>query len=174
VPASALKFIDLPDGKGRDGLASGETCIEELIDSDGGELKLTYSYSPFVKEDDEVEIESELEIPEDAVTSEILISMCLGSEISATSIDLVFGPHGTNFEVPITLKYEAIGFDLSGIEEDIGFYYHNEETGLWEYIDAVITVKNGKLHLEAKLEHFCWYGLRYLPFWARYALAISR
>lgn len=176
VPATALKFIELPDGKGRDALAGGETCVEKLINPDkGGKLELDYSYSLSGKNRDEVKIKSELKVPQNAVTSAILMSMCLGSEVSATSIDLVFGPHGTNFEKPVNLTYVAKGLDFSGVEEDIGFYYHNEEKGLWEYIEADITIDDGNLKVKAELNHFCWYGLRWwYPFTARYALAISR
>lgn len=177
VPATELKFIELPQGrKGSQTIVGENTFVEELVTREkGGELKLNYCYQPSTI-NNEVCIKSELEVPPYAVSSDILMSMSLGCDHLMTDVDLVFGPHGTFFERPVTLQFEASGLDLSELRGDIGFYYNNEEIGLWEFIDAEIEVdiKKGKIRVTVELEHFSCYSIRCFPISARYALAISR
>ena len=164
VPESALKFIELPKVKGRDNICGDETYVEEDITvEDGGKLHLNYIPS----EGEKFHVNSHLDIAPNSISSDITVSLRLPHDMVLTEVDIVFGPHGTDFSTPAEFMLVANNLDLSGIgnPEDVGFYYYHEDTGLWELLEAelVVNLENGHINAKAFIDHF-----------SRYALAVSR
>jgi hypothetical protein len=164
LPESALKFIDLPVIKGKDGIAGSETYVEEEISAeDGGKIHLNY----VVSGKDNIHVNSMLDIDPYAISQDITVSLSLPQDNLLAEVDLIFGPHNTQFATPAEFKLEANHLDLSCVGESdvVGFYYYREDLGLWELLDAEVSVnlENGHINARASIDHF-----------SRYALAISR
>jgi hypothetical protein len=70
----------------------------------------------------------------------------------------VLGPHGAQFNVPVTLTVSYADADLTGVDPStIRIAYQNPSTGQWESVNST---RNALLKtVTAQLEHFSAYGL---------------
>ena len=76
--------------------------------------------------------------------------------------NLVFGPHGTQFNKPVKVELSYKTADLQSVDEKkLKVFYFNEETGLWELVGGNVDTRGKKV--TARLKHF-----------SRYAVAWSR
>ncbi len=72
--------------------------------------------------------------------------------------NLVFGPHGTQFNKPVKVELSYKTADLQGIDEKkLKVFYFNEETGLWELIGGDVDTRGNKVI--AYLKHFSRYAV---------------
>ena len=72
--------------------------------------------------------------------------------------NLVFGPHGAQFNKPVRVELSYKTADLQGIDEKkLKVFYFNEETGLWELIGGDVDKKGKKVI--AYLKHFSRYAV---------------
>ncbi len=72
--------------------------------------------------------------------------------------NLVFGPHGAQFNKPVKVELSYKTADLQGIDEKkLKVFYFNEETGLWELIGSDVDKKGKKVI--AYLKHFSRYAV---------------
>lgn len=147
---------------------SSQSLQKKIIQSEfierkkGGTLHLKYKT-------DDLKIDIKLKIHKDSIQDDSKFLMNIDSEQFLANLDVVFGPHGTQFSIPADLNIEVEGLDLSELnsEETIDVYYDNQEAGQWEKMvseDIKIDFKKGKIKIKkAKLPHF-----------SRYAVAWSR
>jgi hypothetical protein len=117
-----------------------ETTVTRLIrDIAGGSIFLSHSG---------------VTIPRTALpVSELEITVTLPTDAYAM-VD--FGPHGTQFESPVTVQLSMEGFELpEGVtEDDLTIFYINDN-GEWEMYNGIIH-RNG-LWLTAETDHFSRY-----------------
>ena len=68
-----------------------------------------------------------------------------------------YGPHGTQFDIPVTLRISYEDCELpEGIEpEDLKMFYWNEETGEYELISETNNLE--EKYLEGQTDHFSRY-----------------
>jgi hypothetical protein len=114
------------------------------IDSLGGTIVLGDSAHGF----------STLVIPANALTNSVNINFWWESN----NFTAEFSPHGTTFNVPVTMELSYEDADLSGIDEnDLKIYYYNEDTEVWELIgDDVDTVEKT---VTGHTDHFSRYAI---------------
>ena len=170
VPASALKFIELPCSKGRDAVAYGGCSAEVVVPRETGvKFVLPCAHG-------DVEVRTGLLVgpysivapssPTAADNSEdVTVSLNVSWDRLITDVNLVFGPHGTIFDPPAAFVLKVTGLDLSSYDVygDLGFYYYNENADLWELQDAAINVDEvqGNISVKTKLHHFSRYAVAF-------------
>jgi len=133
------------------------TEAEELITvKKGGRLRLYYEVPDYT-----CVVEMELRIPRRALEEDSMLRMCLANASAfMTDVEAVFGQHGTQFLIPAELIIEVEGLNLSSMG-DVGFYYYDEEKGLWYELTIVeFDVGPGDwTYVKLLLEHFSRYAL---------------
>ncbi len=109
-------------------------------------------------------VSASLRVLAGAVTEDAELTMTMDDEVVLANLEVVFGPHGTQFDPPAILNIEASGLDLFDVDPaSINVYYDNPETGQWEVMpsDSVIVHQNeGYVRvIRARLPHFSRYAL---------------
>ncbi len=128
----------------------------------GGTLHIEYCAG-------KLKIDVKLKIHRKSIQVDTEFLMSIDSDQFVANLDVVFGPHGTQFSKFADLDIKVEGLDLSGFDFDsnMDVYYDNEESGQWEKMETdriKVDYKKGKIEVKkAKLPHF-----------SRYALAWSR
>ena len=101
---------------------------------------------------------AQLKVPEGALSRETDIGMTVSAWINADDPELTieFSPHGTDFNVPITLTLSAlITTFYSG--DTVGVYYYNQEDDLWVLVDE-IEINPFNMFYRIQLDHFSIYA----------------
>lgn len=123
-----------------------------IIANVGGELRLVDPNGKYIYR---------LIIPAGALSNDTVISMAAPSASDAV---LQFGPHGLNFNIPVTL---TMAFDPSMNQDQIqgsaDVYWYNPSTGGWEGQNGTSVLLEGapggdKIASTAKLNHFSRYA----------------
>ena len=107
------------------------------------------------------------ELPPGAIEEELEISICMDDEQLSGDIFIEFGPHGIFFKEPAKLNIEIYGLKFKKGDdfevEDLGLYYVNQETGLWEkmkFKKIQVDRKKGTIKvIDAELPHFSRYAI---------------
>jgi hypothetical protein len=163
----SITFIPLPKapaGLKKDGVISDTKLIRA---SKGGKLQVGCSYQGAT---DVVTISLTLTIPKYALPYDQYLTMTLDQTTLAGSVDVnvVFGPHGTNFLKPALLDVDAKGLDLSSIPKDasVELYYFNPDSGGYELMNAKkesCNLKKGEIKCDnGELPHFSRYAFGYV------------
>ena len=105
-----------------------------------------------------------LDIPAGAIDQDMEISLQANTNELFGGVYVTFGPHGTNFNLPVRLNIIAQGVDLDGIDLNaIDIYYDNQDNGTWELMPRTnvnIDAATGTIEvIDALLEHFSRYAL---------------
>lgn len=83
--------------------------------------------------------------------TEITIDM---AEDNILGVEL--GPHGIQFNEPVTLRFDLTGTSAEGRGDEAGTLWYNEELNQWERVEKGNS--GDANHTEAILEHFSRYG----------------
>jgi hypothetical protein len=163
----AFTFIPLP--KAATGLKKGGILYDsELISaSKGGKLQIDYAYQGTT---DKITVSITLTVPKYALPYDQVLTMTLDEETLTGSIDVnvVFGPHGTNFLTPALLDIDTKGLDLSSLppDADVQLYYFNPDSGNYELMGAkkeTCNFKKGEIKCKGgRLPHFSRYAFGYV------------
>ena len=164
-PGSVALTGDIPgDGSGRDAsfaiLADPDGMAEQLVQGegalDGASTLVTADKGGVVAWG-----RFRLEIPAGALSEDTVI------EISRPDRHVVrceLGPHGLQFNKPVTLQINYEGTSADGSEDAmpaLGVYWFNEDAGRWELVGK--SVDSGADKMEAELEHFSDYTAGWIP-----------
>jgi hypothetical protein len=97
---------------------------------------------------------STMEIPEGAIEEKTLFKLIVKLRGKR---DLFLFPHGITFAEPVTVRFSLEGLSSATIARLMGLrlYYHNPESGGWEYIESYC---DGD-YVVATLEHFSRYAV---------------
>ena len=78
-------------------------------------------------------------------------------------VDLEFGAHGTQFQVPAEIKLDMENLDLSGLDPaSIDFYWYDTDNDRWVQVPSIdkdIDVEQGKIQGTWFFDHFSRYAL---------------
>lgn len=121
---------------------------------------ITLAYDGYESNSGEVSIALSLEVFAETISQDTLITLAM----ETSSLDMVFGPHGTLFSTPAVLNLEAHGVDFNGVDPNrVDFYYENPETGQWQAMprDAIsVNANDGTVKLiNGRLPHFSRYAI---------------
>ncbi len=99
-----------------------------------------------------------LKIPEGALSEETEISMEFQfyAHYADPELVVIFGPHGTQFNVPVTLKIKTKMLEFNP-GDTIGIFYYDEDDDIWEFIDSFDVVE-GQNSYRIDLDHFSIYA----------------
>lgn len=162
-----IAFLPLaPAGKLAQGEESGSRSVTDVIGTDGGQLKLDWA----IKSDDgndETKVIAEIKIFAGALDEAFQISISLlNAAYAMVSVDLEFGNHGTQFNIPAEVTLDLQGLDLSGHAdpEAINFYWYDPDTDAWYPVPRdedqfKVEVDGGKVWGIWYFEHFSRYSL---------------
>ncbi len=125
----------------------------------GGHLNLNHSNSSTG-----LSVSASLYIPPGALQSSRDISITVNDDDFIAAADVIFGPHGSVFNIPVELSMNINGIDLTGVDsDDLTFYYLSSATGEWEEIETDVIIANpaaGSVYIGgAELPHFSRYGI---------------
>ena len=137
--------------KGKDSAKDSVFYAEKLIKANkGGEIKVGN------KEVGESKIKfGKHDLPEDLT---IAFQWSAHGTFEGRLNNLVFGPHGTQFNKPVKVELSYKTADLQGVDEkNLKIFYFNEETGLWELVGGDVDKKGKKV--KAYLKHFSRYAV---------------
>jgi len=95
----------------------------------------------------------QLDFPAGALTEDTEISI---RQSSPSSMALELGPHGIQFEKPVTLSFKTDGISIDESSTVLGVRWFNESTGSWE---AISEGPVGVTKVSAGLWHFSDYDL---------------
>lgn len=93
----------------------------------------------------------ELDFPAGALTEDTEISI---RQSSATTMTLELGPHGIQFEKPVTLSFKTEGIAIDEASTVLGVQWFNEATTAWE---PIAEASIGSVKVSAELQHFSEY-----------------
>jgi hypothetical protein len=163
----SITFIPLP--KAPAGLKKGGILYDsELISArKGGKLQIDYTYQDAA---DKITVSITLTVPKYALPYDQVLTMTLDEETLTGSIDVnvVFGPHGTNFLTPALLDIDTKGLDLSSLppDADVQLYYFDPDSGNYEPMGAkkeTCNFKKGEIRCKGgRLPHFSRYAFGYV------------
>jgi hypothetical protein len=98
---------------------------------------------------------TKLVVPEGALTETTIISMEVCTDRSSY-ISFTFGPHGTNFDVPVEIQLSWVALKDLDVNEDWILWYWDEALNEWlEENSAVFDPKRKTLTLY--VDHFSYY-----------------
>ena len=103
--------------------------------------------------------------PEGAVSQTTTITI---SEWDSHVLDVEFGPHGTQFNLPVTLEIDYSSTNADPDSDNYNgaipaFYWFDQENDVWVEIQGDTDTEN--LIYTVELEHFSRYSLRGTPGW---------
>jgi hypothetical protein len=101
---------------------------------------------------------AKLIVPRNALSSATDISMTIAYALYAAEPNLVvaFSPHGTVFNVPVTLKLMLIE-SCFNIGDKVCINYYDDATELWTEI-AIFTITDASQEYMLELDHFSLYA----------------
>ena len=96
-----------------------------------------------------------------SVSNDFAANMMMDSYYLMSSVDMQFGPHGTEFLQPALLTIKASGLDLSAFagRKTLSIYFDNN--GVWEKMVGTVTIDPSKGTLtctDGQLPHFSRYA----------------
>jgi hypothetical protein len=156
VPEAELRFLAVPEMDPSVLWGSRMYDEAEISSTKGALLSVWYN-------GDEVDVRSKLRIFRGTVSQPLTVSLTLPEQVVESEADVVFGPDGLILERSAVLTMRARGLDLEGIDPDrVGFYYFNEDQGVWELIDPIflfVNVEKGRIFGKCRVDHFSRYAV---------------
>lgn len=125
-------------------------------------LETNFNYDTFDKKD--VNVNVSLNVPAGALSKDKELSMNINDMIATKYAVLQFGPHGSNFNTPVLLNFEAKGLDLSSLESNSipKLMYYNPDSNMWEEMNSEeiqIDIEKGTFKcINGELPHFSRFG----------------
>ena len=95
----------------------------------------------------------QLDFPAGALTEDTEISI---RQSSPSSMSLELGPHGIQFDKPVTLSFKTDGISIDEASTVLGVRWFNESTAAWEPISEGPV---GVTKVSAELWHFSGYDI---------------
>ncbi len=132
-----------------------------ISEDEGGLLHLQYKIDT---ETGVVNVHMKLKVHKNSLPGDTEICMSVDDEQFLADLDIVFGPHGTDFSEPADLDISVDGLDLSGDDaSSIDIYYYDETINDWLKMDSKsvsVDTDKGKIKVQqAELPHFSRYAL---------------
>ncbi|MBC8186199.1 hypothetical protein H8E88_34380 [candidate division KSB1 bacterium] len=132
-----------------------------ISEDEGGILHLQYKIET---ETGDVHVNMKLKVHKNSLPDDAEICMSIDDEQFLGDLDIVFGPHGTDFTEPADLDISVDGLDLSGEDaSSIDIYYYDEANDDWIPMNSQsvkVDADKGKIKVQqAELPHFSRYAL---------------
>ena len=132
-----------------------------IEDDEGGILHLQYKIDT---ETGDVHVNIKLKIHKNSLPDDVEICMSVDDEQFLADLDIVFGPHGIDFNEPADLDISVDGIDLSTTDAStIDIYYYDEDINDWIKMNSQavkVDADKGKIKVQsAELPHFSRYAL---------------
>ena len=170
-PSAAKLPSRLKDGDDQEYEESAPCIVTELISAEqGGQLLLDWE----IKDEDGVtgsKVKAEIKIFPGALDEDTEIAIgLLNPAYAMVFVDLEFGEHGTQFQIPAELTLDLEGLDLPAYSNDdlLNLYWYDPLSDAW------FPVPRDEDKFEVKLEKGTIQGIWYLSHFSRYSLSGGR
>ena len=155
--SGSIRFVAMPATQSLQKMlyASNTITVER-----GGNVSIKYEGRDSLT-NGRVKLDFKLTFRQHSVTNDFMASVNVDVNYLMSTVDIEFGPHGTDFLRPADLDLKVSGLDLSWLRPNDRlhlFYFHNRH---WEQMDGDVSFDISKGQIECSnglLPHFSAYG----------------